>query len=409
MNEQRGTRSVEQYLDEVLSLVEPLGDVFMEPFTRAAGQTLAEPVTSLGQVPAFTNSGMDGFAVHGADLRPGAVLREVADVPAGSSADPAVAPGECARIMTGAPVPTCLDTVIQRELVTETGVGIVVNEVVPIGAHVRHPGEDLAIGDAVLATGHVLDARALALVAACGRDEVAVVRRPIVNVASTGDELVPPGRNLARGQIYESNSTFLAEAARRDGAEVLRLSVLPDDPDAFAAGLDALAEHADLVVLSGGVSVGDYDVVRIVLAGRGDAQFRAVAMQPGKPQGFARWRTSSGRAVPILALPGNPLSAAVSYEMFVRPVIERLLGRVPRGWSAAVVDDAWSSPAGRRQFVPVTIETDADGVRLLRRAHRRGSASHMVSALAMADALASVPEDVTSVHPGDVLLTRSLT
>lgn len=408
MNEPRPTRTVEQYLDEVLSLVEPLADVFMEPYTRASGLTLAEPVTSRGPVPAFTNSGMDGFAVHASDLAVGAVLREVADVAAGSSQDPAVGRGECARIMTGAPVPSACDTVIQRELVTETAGGIVINALVPPGANVRHPGEDLAVGYAVLAPGHVLDARALALVAACGRDEVAVVRRPIVNVASTGDELLPPGRDLIRGQIYESNSTFLAEAARRDGAEVLRVSVLPDDPDAFAAGLDALAEHADLVVLSGGVSVGDYDVVRIVLAERGDAQFRAVFMQPGKPQGFARWRTASGRIVPVLALPGNPLSAAVSYELFVHPVIERLLGRPPRGWSAAVADDTWSSHAGRRQFVPVTIETDADGVRRLRRAHRRGSASHMVSALALADALASVPEDVTSVQPGDVLLTRSL-
>ncbi|HQA30927.1 MAG TPA: molybdopterin molybdotransferase MoeA, partial [Propioniciclava tarda] len=288
MNEPRPTRTVEQYLDEVLSLVEPLADVFMEPYTRASGLTLAEPVTSRGPVPAFTNSGMDGFAVHASDLAVGAVLREVADVAAGSSQDPAVGRGECARIMTGAPVPSACDTVIQRELVTETAGGIVINALVPPGANVRHPGEDLAVGYAVLAPGHVLDARALALVAACGRDEVAVVRRPIVNVASTGDELSPPGRNLARGQIYESNSTFLAEAARRDGAEVLRVSVLPDDPDAFAAGLDALAEHADLVVLSGGVSVGDYDVVRIVLAERGDAQFRAVFMQPGKPQGFAR-------------------------------------------------------------------------------------------------------------------------
>jgi len=408
VNEPRPTRTVEQYLDEVLSLVAPLDDVFMEPYTRAAGLTLAEPVTSRGPVPAFTNSGMDGFAVHGDDLAVGAVLLEVADVPAGSSEDPAVGSGQCARIMTGAPVPTGCDTVIQRELVTEADGSIVVNEVVPAGANVRHPGEDLAVGDAVLAPGHVLDARALALVAACGRDEVAVVRRPIVNVASTGDELSPPGRDLARGEIYESNSTFLAEAARRDGAEVLRVSVLPDDPDAFAAGLDALAEHADLVVLSGGVSVGDYDVVRIVLAERGDAQFRAVFMQPGKPQGFARWRTPSGRVVPVLALPGNPLSAAVSYELFVRPVIDRLQGRPARAWSAAVADDTWSSHAGRRQFVPVSIETDADGVRRLRRAHRRGSASHMVSALALADALASVPEDVTSVQPGDVLLTRSL-
>jgi molybdopterin molybdotransferase len=408
VTEARRSLTVEQYLDEVLALVSPLTDAFMEPYTRAAGLTLAEPVTSRGAVPAFANSAMDGFAVRHADLHPGVVLREVADVPAGAASDPEVGPGECARIMTGAPVPTSTDTIVPRELVTESPSGIVVHEYPDAGTHVRHPGEDLKTGDAVLHPGHVLDARALSLVAACGRDEVAVVRRPIVNVASTGDELTAPGRDLGRGQIYESNSTFLAEAARRDGAEVLRTAVLPDDPDAFAAGLDALAEHADLVVLSGGVSVGDYDVVRIVLAERGDAQFRAVFMQPGKPQGIARWRTPTGRTVPVLALPGNPLSAAVSYELFVRPVIEKLLGRPARRWQAAVADDSWTSPAGRRQFVPVVTETDADGVLRARRAHRRGSASHLVSALALADALAAVGEDVTHVNRGDVLLTRSL-
>ncbi len=400
--------TVEEYLAEVLALVAPLTDVVMEPAPRALGRTLGEPVTSRAAVPAFANSGMDGFAVHAADLAPGAVLREVADVPAGSGEDPAVGRGECARIMTGAPVPTATDTVIQRELVTETPEGIVVDEVVPAGANVRHPGEDLAPGDAVLPAGHVLDARALALVAACGRDEVAVVRRPVVNVASTGDELTPPGRDLRRGQIYESNSVFLAEAARRDGAEALATSVLPDDPDAFAAGLDALARFADLVVLSGGVSVGDYDVVRIALAERGDAAFRHVHMQPGKPQGWAPWRTKEGRVVPVLALPGNPLSAAVSYELFVRPVLDRLLGRPGLAWEAAVVDDAWRSHPGRRQFVPVHVEVGADGVRRVRRAHRRGSASHMVSALALADALAAVPEDQTQVSPGDVLMVRAL-
>ena len=201
---------------------------------------------------------------------------------------------------------------------------------------------------------------------------------------------------------------FLAAAAARDGAEVLSTAVLPDDPDAFAAGLDELARFADPVVLSGGVSVGDYDVVRQVLAERGDAAFRHVAMQPGKPQGWARWRTPEGRVVPVVALPGNPLSAAVSYELFVRPALDRFLGRPAPAWEAAVVDDAWPSHPGRRQLVPVVVEVGADGVRRVRRAHRRGSASHMVSALALADALAAVPEDVTDVRPGDVLLTRGI-
>lgn len=404
----RALLSVDAYLEEVLSLVAPLTAEEV-PLPEAAGRTLAAPVTSRGPVPAFANSAMDGFAVRHADLRPGVVLREVADVPAGSSADPAVGAGECARIMTGAPVPTDADTIVPRELVTETPDGIVVNEYPDAGTHVRHAGEDLAAGDTVLPAGHLLDARALALVAACGRDRVLARRRPLVNVASTGDELIAPGQDLGRGQIFESNSVFLAEAARRDGAEVAQRAVLRDEPDAFAAGLDALAEDADLVILSGGVSVGDYDVVRIVLAERADASFRAVYMQPGKPQAWARWRTPNGRVVPVLGLPGNPLSAAVSYELFVRPCLDRMLGRASRPDQPAVVTDGWRSHAGRRQIVPVAVETDANGVRRIRPAHRRTSASHMVSALALADALAFVPEDVTTVVPGDVLLTRSLT
>lgn len=401
--------TVEQYLDEVLGLVAPLADVFMEPYTRAAGQTLAEPVTSRGQVPAFANSAMDGFAVRHADLRPEVTLREVADVPAGSADDPPLGDGECVRIMTGAPVPSAADTIVPRELVTEGPGGITIHSYPDLGTHVRHAGEDLAAGQEVIPAGRVLDARALSLVAACGADEVAVVRRPIVNVASTGDELTAPGHELGRGQIYESNSVFLAEAARRDGAEVLATGVLPDDPAAFAEGLEALAANADLVVLSGGVSVGDYDVVRIVLAERADATFRSVFLQPGKPQGWARWMTASGRRVPVLALPGNPLSASVSYELFVRPVIAKLLGRgAAQPDAPAVVAQGWRSPAGRRQVVPVTVEVDAAGVRRISPAHRHGSASHMVSALSLADALAFVPEDVVEVVEGDVLAVRSL-
>lgn len=404
----RAQLTVEQYLDEVLALVAPLTDVFMEPYTRAAGRVLAEPVAARGPVPAFANSAMDGFAVRHADLAPGAVLREVASVPAGSAEDPRLGAGECARIMTGAPLPSDADTVVPRELVTEMTGGVRIDEMVDAGRHVRHAGEDLAPGDVVLAPSRVLDARALSLVAASGHDEVAVVRRPVVNVASTGDELIAPGHDLGRGQIYESNSTFLAEAARRDGAEVLRTAVLPDDPDAFAAGLDALAAHADLVVLSGGVSVGDFDVVRQVLSARGDAAFRHVFLQPGKPQGWARWRTESGRVVPVLGLPGNPLSAAISYELFVRPLIARMLGAPLPTDAPAVAGEAWSSPTGRRQAVPVTVTVDASGRRVVRPAHRRGSASHLVSALALADGLAFVPEHVTDVAPGDVLMVRSL-
>lgn len=399
--------SVEEYLAEVLALVKPLPDAEDVPLAAASGRVLAAPVTSAGPVPAFANSAMDGFAVRHAALAPGVVLRVCADVPAGSDADPTVGAYMAARIMTGAPVPSTTDTIVPVELTTTLpDGGVRVDEVPPKGAHVRRPGEDLAAGAEVLPAGTALDPAALGLVAASGRPTVRVVRRPRVAVAATGDELRPPGSALGRGQIYESNGTFLAAAVARDGAALVASEVLPDVPDAFEAGLGRLAVGADLVVLSGGASVGDHDVVRIVLS-RGEAAFRHVRMQPGKPQGWARV-AAGDRVVPVVCLPGNPLSTMVSYELFVRPALARLVGAAAPTWGTAVADAAWSSPAGRRQVLPVVARPDDTGVLRVRPAHARGSASHMVSSLALADGLALVGEDVTAVAAGDVVGFRRI-
>jgi len=397
----RPVLSVEQYLSELLGLVAPL-PAEPCPLDAALGRTLAAPVTSRGAVPAFANSAMDGFAVRADDLRAGALLREVAEVAAGSADDPRIRAGECVRIMTGAVVPTEADTVIQRELVTELPDGVRIDDVVALGANIRRAGEDLAPGQQVLATGHVLDPAAIGLVAACGWDEVRVARRPRVAVAATGDELVAPGGDLGRGQIFESNGHHLRASLTRDGADVIPLGVLPDDEDAFARGLEAV-EGADLIVLAGGVSVGDHDVARIVLSERAGGQFRHVRMQPGKPQGFARWK-----GTPVVALPGNPMSAAISYELFVRTLLDQMVGRPDRPWRPAVAASGWRSPVGRRQLVPVVTAVSDAGVLTARPAHQRGSASHLVSALALADSLAMVAEDVPEVREGDRLLVRSL-
>lgn len=403
--------TVEEYLAEVLALVSPLDEVESVPVAHAAGRTLAEAVTAKVNVPGFDNSAMDGFAVQFATVTVGEVLREVGDVPAGSGLDPALGPGECVRVMTGAPVPSQADTIIQREFVTEHPdafgpgqPGVQVNELPRRqGLHVRHVGEDFSIGQELIQAGEVLGPHHVSLAASSGSGTVEVVRRPRVVVVATGDELVPPGGSLGPGQIHESNLTQLAASLEDDGAEVIERLWLPDDPQAFAAGLDAVAGAADLIVMSGGISAGDHDVVRISLSQRAEGTFRHVLMQPGKPQGWARWN-----GTPVLGLPGNPLSTATSYELFVRPLIEKLLGRPQRPWSAAVAAEAWDTPAGRRQFIPVTVEHDSTGRRLVRPAHRRGSASHMVSALTRAQAIADVPATVSRVEDGDVVMIRSL-
>ncbi|RMB62497.1 molybdopterin molybdenumtransferase MoeA [Tessaracoccus antarcticus] len=400
--------SVEEYLAEVLDLVTPLGEVDVVPVAQAVGRTLALPIVATADVPVMANSAMDGFAVRAADLSMGAILQVVADVPAGSPLDPALVAGQCCRIMTGACVPSDADTIVPVELVDQSAdrQRITVREVPARGAHVRGAGEDFTRGVEVLPAGIALGARELGLVSGAGVAEVTVVRRPRVAVVATGDELRPPGARLERGQIYESNGLFLATALAAAGADVVAALTLPDDDDEFAAGLESAASAADLVVLSGGVSVGDHDVVRIVLQARATSAFRHVLMQPGKPQGWALWKTAAGRMVPLVALPGNPLSTMVSFELFVTAVLDRLLGRASQGWQVAVAGIDWVPPVRRRQFVPVVVEVDAQGCQRVTPVHRRGSASHMVSAAAQADGLAMVEADVERVHAGDTVSFR---
>ncbi|WP_462417133.1 molybdopterin molybdotransferase MoeA [Kytococcus sp. Marseille-QA3725] len=417
----------EEYRAEVLALLPGPTDTEELPVDQAADRVLAEPARSAVAVPAFANSAMDGFAVRWEDIAPlaepsgeqtGAVdpvrLTVVAEVPAGSGDDPDIGPGQCVRIMTGAPVPSAADTVVPVEQTEEAERGTVHVTGLPRsgqGSHVRGAGEDLAAGDEVLPSGAILTAGALGALAGAGVGTVRVHRRPVVGVVATGDELVPAGEPLARGQIHESNAVHLAALVRRAGAEAVTGPVVPDDADALAARLDELAERCDLLLLSGGVSVGEHDVTRIVLAdsaggpeGRGaGGRFVHVGMQPGKPQGHAVW---SG--TPLVAVPGNPLSAAVSFEMFVRPALRALLGLPEPEPATVVAGTDWDCPAGRRQVLPVVTSTDADGRPVAHPAHRRGSASHMVSALAAADGVVEVPAGQDYVSAGDLLPLRRI-
>ena len=401
---QRVLLSVEEYLAEVLALVRPLTDTERVPLAEAAGRTLAEPVLARADVPTFANSAMDGYAVRAADLVPGVTLHVAGEVLAGSAEDPVFGRCACVRIMTGAPLPSRADAVVPVEQTTPVEGGVRNDEVVDVGRHVRRAGEDVRAGDVVLEAGVRLGPRELSAAAAAGAARLVCVRRPVVGVVATGDELVAPGTELGRGQIYESNGTFLSAAVARDGGVPVVASAVRDTAEAFTAALVELAGRCDVIVVSGGVSVGDADVTRIVLEA-GGASFRHVRMQPGKPQGWARWGDAG---VPVVAVPGNPLSAAVSYEVFVVPLLDRLHDRPTPGWSVATVVQGWSGPAGRRQVIPVFLDVDEAGRQVVRPAHRRGSASHMVTSLAAANALAAVGEDLTAVEPGDLVAVRRL-
>ncbi|MGR4883344.1 gephyrin-like molybdotransferase Glp [Streptomyces sp. LARHCF249] len=428
--------SVDEHLADVLATVRPLEPIELQ-LLDAQGCVLVEDVTVPVALPPFDNSSMDGYAVRTADVQGAseefpAVLTVVGDVAAGSGELPTVGPGEAARIMTGAPLPPGAEAVVPVEW-TDGGTGggaasgMIPASAAPEGAggevrvhrpaearaHVRSRGSDVQAGDLALVAGTVLGPPQIALLAAIGRGTVRVRPRPRVVVLSTGSELVQPGEALASGTIYDSNSFALAAAARDAGAIAYRVGAVADDADTLRATIEDQLIRADLLVTTGGVSVGAYDVVKEALSsvGSGDAaaedvagggiDFRKLAMQPGKPQGFG---TIGPDHTPLLALPGNPVSSYVSFELFVRPAIRALMGlpesEVGRPSVRAVLkaDKALGSPAGRRQFLRGKYDAASGTVSPV-----GGSGSHLIAALAHADSLMVVPEDVTSVEPGSEL------
>lgn len=386
----------EEHLARILGAIAPL-PARRVPLRAAAGRVAAEDVRSRFDTPLFDNSAMDGYAVRAADATAGVTLTVVDDVPAGSAADPRLLPGQAARIMTGAAVPTDADAIVPLEATTlglRQGATppphITLLSHAPEGQHIRRRSEDVREGDVVLTAGTVLEAWQLSTVASAGWSDVLVHDAPRVAIVSTGSELVRPDASPARGQIPESNSTLLAVAAASAGATVTTVLTVPDDPSALEAALATL--DADIVVLSGGASVGAFDVARHVLSTRG-VHFESVAMQPGKPQGFG---VRDG--VPTFCLPGNPVSVAVSFEVFVRPALRRLAGLVAPGRTptSRVAASAWRSPAGRVQFVPVIADE-----RTVHLASAGGSRSHLVSSLGAANALAIIPAATEHVRIGD--------
>lgn len=449
---------LEDYVAEVLASLTPLEPVEV-PLASAHGLVLAEDVTAVLPVPPWTNSSMDGYAVRAAETAGASpehpVLLPVAgDVPAGVAPEP-LAPGTAQRIMTGAMLPEGADAVVKVEDTDqEPGhrplpeqVGIMAE--VGVGIAARHAGEDVAVGDRVMAAGTVLSATAVSSLASVGRGTVRVLPRVRVAVVSTGAELVDPGEALPTGAIPDSNSLLIAGLVEENGETVASVSRSGDTAEALASVLARAADGADLIVTSGGVSAGAFDPLKMLAdasregteAGAGVAlAFSKVAMQPGKPQGHGTVRASDGREVPIIMLPGNPVSVLVSFTTIVAPALARLDGHdgvaLAPGASSDGADAgtalspsragaalpvrtragiSWRTAGDRRQHIPVRlIERPADlpegtdaspedvwVTRWVAPTHRLGSGSHLVASLPAAQALAVVPANTPSVEPGD--------
>jgi molybdopterin molybdotransferase len=400
---------VEEHVATVAALIAPTGAETV-PLAQARDRVLAADLASPHPLPPFANSSMDGYAVRAADVADAPVTLPVSeDVPAGRVDGPPLAPGTAHRIMTGAPMPEGADAVVQVEW-TDGGLpggAVVVRKAVTEGQSVRGAGDDVAAGQVVLTAGTVLGAAQIGLAAAVGAAELVVHRRPRVLVLSTGSELVAPGQPLQHGQIHESNGPMLAAAVEDAGGQARLLRFVPDDVDEFLTTLGAaLAEPTDLVLTSGGVSAGAYEVVKDALAPRG-VGFVKVAMQPGMPQGAGRF-AHDGHTVPVVTLPGNPVSSLVSFEVFVRPALRAAFGH-PQPHRAVVrarVAEPLGSPAGRRQLRRGLLDARTGTVSPV-----GGAGSHLLAALAHADCLFVVGEDVTEVPAGtevDVWLLDAL-
>ena len=394
---------VETYLERIVALA-PTLPVERVPISEGFGRTLAEPLVARVAVPPFDNSAMDGFAVRSEELSVGQALPVSGDIPAGSAELFQLAPGTCARIMTGAPMPEGADAVVPVELTDQpTGSAplpeaVLFKETVAAGKNVRRRGENVEAGEVVLQSGSVWNAEAAASAASIGYAFVPLRRRTKVAVLATGSELVAAGQPLGHGQIPDSNSVMIAGLARRFGAEVVHCTAVPDEPELFRTELDRALE-ADVIVTTGGVSVGAYEVVRQVVR---DIDFVKVAMQPGQPQASGTLSAPDGRAVAFLGLPGNPVAAWVSAWLFVRSMILATQQQTDRAVIAEfAVAEEWSKRPGRWQYVPVEI---VDGV--ARPTHRLRTGSHLVATLPLAQGIAMVPPEQSSTGASvKVLLT----
>ncbi|AZG46192.1 molybdopterin molybdotransferase MoeA [Gordonia insulae] len=367
----------------------------------ALGRVTTDEITAAIGLPGFDNSAMDGYAVRAAEIASATEespvrLPVAEDIPAGRTERLTLAPGTAHRIMTGAPMPDGADAVIPVEATDGAGTGpigpgaqvVAIRSSVPVGRHIRAAGSDIEAGEPAMPAHTRLGAPQLGLLAALGITEVSVTRRLRVVVLSTGSELVSPGEPLQHGQIYESNGPMLTAAATEAGADATHLHFVADDVATFRARLDEISGDADLIITSGGVSAGAFEVVKEALTSTGDIEFVKVAMQPGMPQGGGHYPGPAGRRVPIITLPGNPVSSLVSFEVFIRPPLRAAMGLpADRDRVTARLSSDIRSPRGKRQFLRGVLRRE-DGLVV---DPIGPPASHHLRFLARADALIDVP------------------
>jgi molybdopterin molybdotransferase len=396
-------------LETILDATRPLGAETVAA-RDALGRVLVEPVVSDRRLPPADNSAMDGYAVQSSDLAGAGPenrvwLQVVCEMAAGAEPSRSIGSGEAARIFTGAPIPPGADAVVRQEDTTRDGDRVEIRVATPAHDNVRDAGEDVQVGDAVLAAGTRLGSAQLGVLASLGRAVVSVHQRPRVAILSGGDELVEPDRGVAGGGIVSSNSYSLAAHCHEIGAEPLYLGIARDTPEDlerhFRAGLSG-----HVLVSSAGVSVGDRDYVRPVLEKLGcELVFWGVEMKPGYPLAFGRFPSSTGPLV--FALPGNPVSALVTFEQFVRPALRKMMGH--KSWYRPVVQARLAEPlrkkAGRLHFVRVLLER-VEGVIVARATGNQGSG--VLSSMTAAQGLLVFPADATELREGDTASVQVL-
>lgn len=398
-----GRTPVADHLARVESLLAPLRSRTTEtlPLLAALDRVTAAEIVSPIALPPFRNSQMDGYAVRSSDIAEVPVtLPVVREIAAAAGDAGALEPGTAIRIMTGAPIPAGADAVVPVEdtaSAVEPVETVTITRARAVGEYVREAGSDLAAGAVLLPAGQRLASRHLAALAAAGLDTVDVLTQVRVAVISTGSELVAPGEPLGPGQIPDANGVALAAAVRAAGAQLVAQGRVFDDAATLAAVFDeAIGAGAELLLTSGGISMGEHEVVRDLLEPLG-AHVDVLAMQPGGPQALATYR-----AVPVVCFPGNPVSSQLSFELFVAPLLRELAGMPPRRTETRRLAHAVTSAAGRRQFLRGT-RIDPDRVATV-----AGPGSHLVAALAASDVIIDVPADVVDLAEGDPVETWEL-